>query len=267
MAPVVPLLLLLCATPAQERIREDVEAGRPLVTHIHVALADDVNQGIAKVVGNLGDGMNPNVNLYWGALYGVKSYLPRAGWKLLRVEKAPKEGVLERRIFVRRIRRGRVYVVADAWAGPKIEDAIRKFSEHASGHGVETISLKKTTIEAGGAAHVVAYVGHNGLMEFEAPAVKPPPEDKKPNAAIVLACISKDYFLSMLEEAGAEPLLMTRSLMAPEAYTVDAALVSWFSGGTVRVTHRRASDAYAKYQKCKKSTARWILWGPGVGGR
>ena len=44
--------------------------------HVFVALCDNKHQGIIPVRDELGDGDKPRWNLYWGALYGVKSPLP-----------------------------------------------------------------------------------------------------------------------------------------------------------------------------------------------
>ncbi len=42
--------------------------------HIFVALCDNKNQGIVPVPPILGNGEDPKNNLYWGALYGVKTF-------------------------------------------------------------------------------------------------------------------------------------------------------------------------------------------------
>ncbi len=55
-------------------------------------------------------------------------------------------------------------------------------------------------------------------------------ERAAPRAAIVLACTSKLFFQEHLRVSGAQPLVLTTQLMAPEAYTLDAAVRAWFSG-------------------------------------
>ena len=45
------------------------------VAHVYVALCDNTYQGIVPVPKNLGDGQAPATNLYWGARYGVKTFL------------------------------------------------------------------------------------------------------------------------------------------------------------------------------------------------
>ncbi len=241
---------------------EAVEAGRPLVAHVTVALADSEHQNIGPVSGDLGDGMRPGVNLYWGALYGVEKFLPKKGWRIVKRTTIPDRRVLRRVVFERRVRRAgrsvRVVVVADAWAGPNIRDATIRYFEHAAGRDLEFVTIGDEHIAAGGAAHVVAYVGHNGLMDFDIPTVAP--REGGVSAAIALACISKDDFAPVLDRVGAEPILLTRSLMAPEAYTLDAALLAWFSGGDARAVYVAGSDAYCAYQKCSTRTARKMFW-------
>ncbi|SMF15846.1 hypothetical protein SAMN02745866_01043 [Alteromonadaceae bacterium Bs31] len=41
--------------------------------------------------------------------------------------------------------------------------------------------------------------------------------------------------------------------MAPEAYTLEAAISQWFSGGSPVDTHLAAAKSYGHYQKAKLS--------------
>ena len=59
---------------AARRVLEDFNAGKPLVAHVIVALADNEHQGIVPIPSTLGDGDRPQSNLYWGAMYGVKGF-------------------------------------------------------------------------------------------------------------------------------------------------------------------------------------------------
>jgi hypothetical protein len=74
--------------------------------------------------------------------------------------------------------------------------------------------------------------------------------EKKRRVAIVLACASKAYLGPYLEKTGAEPLLWTTGLMAPEAYTLKAALDGWIAHEDGEAIRKRAAGAYDKYQKC-----------------
>ena len=139
------LLLLALALPAL--------AEPPLRVHVTVALCDNASQGIVPVPAAIGDGDDPRTNLYWGAMYGVKSWL------------------------------------------------------------------------------------------------------KRPRS-IVLACISRRYFAPYLARAGSPPLLLTNGLMAPEAYTLTAAIEAFVKKTDVADA---AARAYDNHQKCGLKAARKLF--------
>ncbi|HEX6737746.1 MAG TPA: hypothetical protein VF310_05735, partial [Vicinamibacteria bacterium] len=164
----------------------------------------------------------------------------------------------ERAVFVARLRGTQVYLVADAWDGSRIADAIAAFLASASGRGRETVTAGGVSIEAGGQSHLIAFVGHNGLMDFAAPAVEPG-TPQPPRAAMVLACASKPYFAAPLQRSGAHPLLLTTGLMAPEAYTLDAAVRTWFTTLDPDEVRAAAAAAYHKHQRCGLTAARRLF--------
>ncbi|SMF68196.1 hypothetical protein SAMN02745866_04323, partial [Alteromonadaceae bacterium Bs31] len=57
-----------------------------------------------------------------------------------------------------------VYLVADAWRGKYIRGATQSYMESLSRHQ-RPIALSDT-LQVHGTAHVMAYIGHNGLMDF-----------------------------------------------------------------------------------------------------
>lgn len=242
---------------AGARVAQDREAKRPLVAHVVVALADNESQGIVPIPARLGDGDDPSGNLYWGARYGLRTFLAKdAGWSKVQVAStALGEHVLERVVYRKKLASGaEMFVVADAWRGEKIGAAISAFLRMSAGHDVERIDTRiggrAVELPAGGSAHVVAYLGHNGLMELTPETPPVPSEDRAAQSTIVLACISGSYFGPWMKKNGAHFLLSTRGLMAPEAYTFDAALTAWFQGRSgIEVKHEAAS-AYCRYQKC-----------------
>ncbi len=254
----------------QNRLDADIDGGRPAVVHVVVALCDNANQGIVPVPGPLGDGREPRTNLYWGALYGLKTHLTgAAGWERVGAARPGDRRILERVLLKTRIQRGErsvpVYLVADAWDGACIRKAIEAFFRMAAGRSVETIEgtdgQGPAAFSAGGASHLLVYLGHNGLMEFETAKAVSPDAEFPARSAMVLACSSKRYFLDGLESAGAHPLLLTTGLMAPEAYTLDAAVRSWIGAGTTEAVVRAAARAYALYQHCGIGAAAGLFWG------
>src|ERR1700674_4558335 len=68
----------------------------PRTVHVFVALADNQHQGIVPVPARLGNGDDPEHNLYWGSTYGVKTFFTRsADWLLLSCSAKPKAEILE----------------------------------------------------------------------------------------------------------------------------------------------------------------------------
>lgn len=228
-------------------------SGSAKVIHVFVALCDNENQGIVPVAPKLGNGEDPDNNLYWGALYGVRTVFKKnPDWKLLSAKPKPKDAVLERCVFKHKTEN--VFLVADAYKGIEIKRAIADFLESASGRDREKIS--DPTV--GGRADLVVYVGHNGLMDFRL-SNYPNKRDDARRQAVVLACISKSYFDEPLRRAGAEPILWTTGLMAPEAYILEDAIDGWIKNESPESIRTRAARAYDKYQKCGLGNAKRLF--------
>jgi hypothetical protein len=248
---VVPLILaVLLANPAgaEERARS---------IHVFVALCDNVHQGIVPVPEKLGNGEDPANNLYWGALYGTKTFLQKSpAWMLVKTEKNPSEEVLERAIF--RHKTARAYLVADGYRGAKIKKAMEDFLDAAAGHYPQRLPLAKESVGTYGAADLVVYVGHNGLMDVN--AVQPTSvQDPRPKGAMVLACKSKPYFQPRLSQLRCQSVLLTTGFMAPEAYTLEAAVAGWLAAEPAEKRIDRVARAYDKYQKCGLKAARRLF--------
>lgn len=235
-------------------------ATSPRIIHVFVALADNKSQGIVPVPAHLGNGDDPARNLYWGAAYGVKTYFSRSrDWTRLECRKGPKPAILERCVFKRS--GAEVYLIADAYQGKAIKESTLDFFHAAAGAPSEPHSLKidssEMSIFGGGHANLVAYVGHNGLMDFQfAPVNK---QNDKPRDVIILACASKQYFSTAVRASGASPILWTTNLMAPEAYVLKTAIDGWIGKETHSQIRERAAVAYDKYQKCGIKGARRLF--------
>ncbi len=225
--------------------------------HVFVALCDNVNQGIVPVPAKLGNGQDPKNNLYWGALYGMKSFFTRSKeWTLISSTKHPEPNILERILFKHSTTN--TYLLADAYDGKYIKKATTNFLEATAGRNSITITHIAKELKFGGAANLLAYIGHDGLMEFDVSGSFNPKDDKKRDA-IVLACISKDYFKPYLEQTNANPLIWSTGLMSPEAYTLKWALDGWVINETDLEIRERAAKAYNHYQKCGINGARRLL--------
>ncbi len=224
--------------------------------HVFVALCDNINQGIVKVPAAIGNGQDPDRNLYWGAAYGVKSYFKKqADWKLIRTEQRSGT-ILERCLFKHKTEN--VYLVADAYDGSKIKQATIDFLKSCAGSFDDFVLNGSDTLYSGGNANLLAFIGHDGLMDFSINEKYSHVNDKKRDA-VILACISKKYFSAHVKATGANPILWSNGLMSPEAYTLKAAIDGWIKNETGEQIRNRAASAYHQYQKCGVKGARNLL--------
>jgi len=245
------VLIIICHTLIAQEVNDSQKT-----IHIFVALCDNKNQGIVPVSKTLGDGQNPKTNLYWGALYGVKTHFKRsADWSFIKTIPSENSKILERALF--KHKESNTYLLAEAYDGLYIKDATADFLKAASGLQPTAVITETRTLSFGGGADLVGYIGHDGLMEFNLDmdlTKNPTPKD-----AIILACISKDYFAPYLSQTGANPLVWTTGLMAPEAYTLKAAIDGWILNEDTAAIRERAAQAYHQYQKCGMNGARRLL--------
>jgi hypothetical protein len=253
---------LILPPAAQPPSGLDSKAPRNSVTviHVFVALCDNVNQGIVPVAPSLGNGDDPPRNLYWGAAFGVKTFFAKSrDWRLVPAQtqsgKSPSV-VLERVIFKRRD--GNEFLVAEAYRGSYIQQATQDFLAAAAGEPGESVDVsidgKTVTLHLSGSANLIAYVGHDGLMDFRLTSF-PQKRNQERRDVIILACASKSYFADSLRATGAKPLLWTTNLMAPEAYILSAAIDGWLNQETDEQIRIRAARAYDKYQHCGPKSA------------
>lgn len=230
------------------------------VIHVFVALCDNIHQGIVPVSATLGNGDDAARNLYWGAAFGVKTFFTKSkDWKIIDCRPGPDDGqfIIERCVFKHREREA--FLVADAYRGSEIRRATQNFLQAAAGQPADTVTTpaidgRVYSLHLGGSARLVAYTGHDGLMDFR--LTSPPRKlDGEDRDAIILACASKSYFADALRLTGARPLLWTTNLMAPEAYILAAAVDGWLKKETDEQIRSRAAKAYDQYQHCGQRSA------------
>jgi hypothetical protein len=229
--------------------------GQAKTIHVFVALCDNVNQGIVPVPKSLGNGQDPKSNLYWGAAFGLKSYFryKTKDWTFVKTIASKDSNILERVVFKHAAQEA--YIVADAYDGAKIKTCINDFLKASNGQNPQTIVLEDSSLTFGGKSDLVAYIGHDGLMEFSVNNEYRTLGNYQKDA-MILACYSKAFFKTELKKAQARPLLWTTHLMAPEAYTLKAAIDGWLIDETGLQIEERAAQAYHKYQKCGLKGAR-----------
>ncbi|MGZ8237043.1 MAG: hypothetical protein ACXWTY_04120 [Methylobacter sp.] len=218
-------------------------------THIYaiVSLVDNASQGIEPVPEKIGNGDDPRSNLYWGALYGVKTFLSKAdGWRKLGCEADISYTILERCQFAWK---DKLTVTADAYRGSRIDQAMLDFMQQAA------------TPPDPATREMVVFIGHDGLMDQQnRPIIKRFPKhaghDKQ---AVVLACMSDDFFAEHLLAAGSKPVVTTFSFMAPEAYVLEAVARGFANGASEAELRSSAGTAYAKYQRISAKAGKSVF--------
>ena len=194
--------------------------------HVFVALADNAHQGIVPVAAVLGNGEDAERNLYWGSAYGVKTFFSRSpDWTRVRL---PRRKAENRDSGTLRLHPPCGECGSHCGCLSRIgnPEGHRRFSRRRVGRcgDLPQVTIQGTSRpEMRGAANLVAYIGHDGLMDFQLGPLPWKKQEFHPQA-IVLACASKQYFGDVLRASGAFPLLWTTNLMAPEAYTLKSAL-------------------------------------------
>jgi hypothetical protein len=209
---------------------------------VFVALADNKTQGIIPVPPKIGNGDDAARNLYWGCDEALPPiFRASADWKFVGRESGAKPAIIERLRFDHKS--GRWQLVVDAYRGSAIREC--------------TVDFFRTLAsdEPAGEVPLVAYLGHDGLMDFTLPADAIPKRGPG-REAIVLCCISESYFGPHLERAGARPLLTTTQLMYPGGFILRDALAGWTRGENRAQIRERAAAAYAKNQKISVKAAR-----------
>lgn len=242
-----------------ERVIDDLAAGKPLVVEVHVPLCDSsiIACGNAK----LGDGNNPETNLYWSTTPGFGSWFARrgSGWTRVLKQTAADSGdpdVLAVHVYRRRVaapaawkKRGapakiEIDLVIHGWRGTAIDRALAAYAADVSGQGTRSLALTDgTTLDAGGAAQIVAWVGHNRLMDIETYAWPQPGTTTK--GTIAIACHTADYMEDKVPASTRVPLLMTRDFLFANAAPLEATILAFAAGGDYAKIRLDAATAYA----------------------
>ncbi|HEU5059632.1 MAG TPA: hypothetical protein VFU21_24040 [Kofleriaceae bacterium] len=245
-----------------DELAPELAAGGPLVVQVHVPLCD--NDVLRCGRGRLGDGDDADGNLYWATSGGFRGWFGRKGspWRLVHTARAPEEDVVEVRVWLRKVTPGPalrargvtkpvpVYVVAHAWRGEAIARAMSAYAGDLFGAAPRRIALPGgTVLAAGGAARLVAFVGHNGWMDvadFTWPRASRKAARK---ATIAVACITEDYLVPAVPHERRVPLLFTRSLLFAGAHAFEGAVSAFAAGETLAGVRESAVRAYAAGQK------------------
>lgn len=243
------------------------ETGRDFkVVHLYVALCDNASQGIAPVPEKIGNGDDPANNLYWGCSDGARSCFSGSKlWKRIGVGKVPGQpAILERAVF--RHKKTRALLVADAWRGSAIKPCTEEFIRSVAGQHYESHSFQddkgQHKINIAGGADFLAFIGHNGLMDFQAAALPANPHRLQKVDVAILCCKSNAYFAEIVAKAKVRPVLATASNMYPGAFILRDVLEGWLAGEDRSKLRTRAAKAYAKNQGISVKSALTVFAKP-----
>jgi hypothetical protein len=289
---VLPLLLLATAAraapPSEEawldtldaRIADDLAAGKPLVVQVHVPLCD--NRILACGNTRIGNGDDAAENLYWGTDEGFLGWFHRRGSGWTEVARtAPGGDVVEERVWRRRFTPGErwrargvkrsfdVYVVATAWRGTSVDAGLQAYVDDLYGGRARSVKAGDVTLAAGGAAHIVAYVGHNRWMDYERydwdAAARHAGTPGAIKGTIAVACKTAEYLDADVPAPARVPLLMTTDFMFAAAGSMEGAVRVFAEGGGFAEMRAAAAQAYAESEQKPVKRVRGLFTGPGDG--
>lgn len=219
----------------------------PKQVRVFIALCDNKTQGIAPVGAKIGNGDDPDSNLYWGCSDGFGAFFRQSRkWKVAKAEKDLSQAIL-RRMTLDHVD-GKIHLIAEAYRGSEMKQCLKDFEAAAASNQFD----------------LVAYIGHNPLMDF--PDLEAPHKvEGNDTEVMVLCCMSEAYFGNRLRALGCKPLLMTRQLMYPGSFLLHAGFEKWKSGGKQTEIRAAAAEAYAKNQKISVRAAMGVFAAPDVG--
>ena len=211
-----------------------------------VCLCDNDHQAIAPVGKAIGNGLDAAGNLYWGCSDGLSTYFKRSKkWKLTETLKPKDSPILVTLKFTHHS--GKATLTAHAYRGDRMKTCLEHFFAKSRDAGKNEL---------------VAFLGHNGLMDNQIDWPKAAPPNDEPSKAIVLGCLTKSYFAGPLKKMNSDPLLLTRSLMYPGSFLLHDAIEVWLKNGSKAQIHEAAAKAYAKNQKISVKAARTVFAKP-----
>ena len=270
-----------------ERVAYDAKDGKPLVATVYVALCDNDSQGIIPVKNrSICNGDDPSKNIYWKG-NGISGYLKAHGWRRQDVQKNDDGIVLLQEVWKKRLFAGKklkargaprtfdAYIVAKAYRGSRIHNAMKDYLTSINTDTVETVTLDTgETINAAGGGHLIGYIGHDYFMDVvdgsamyrDLVASGENRSSSLAKGTFALACISNAYVRPYVSYPNIFILAMNNFLTYPSAWTVGGIIEGVAAGGDGRFIYRRAAKQFAKGQKCgMKWALKAFSYGRGAG--
>ena len=223
--------------------------GGNLFVHCLVPLCDNDNQGIVPVSKSLGDGLSLRTNLYWATGHGMSGYFKKKSeWQTIKIYNPSDTNILQRAIFRSKVKNAYVYLINDAYRGDRMPECLDAYFLSLAGGKKDSVLVDSIWIKMNSSADMMAFNGHNGLMDTDIDEVES--KDNRERDAIAIGCISEDYFRSYYFKARAYPLVMTTGLMYPGAFVLDDIIKKWAINSSELEMRYAAGDAYNRIMKC-----------------
>lgn len=235
---------------------------RGLITvTVHVALADHRS---SEVPAKFGDGDNPTANMYWGALYGVETYLANAGgWRRAYTDDGDGARIIRRVVFHRKAEvtsawRSRgitrpfdIYVLANAWPNSQIIAAMEQPLRDALCDDIVTLTIDGFDLAFGAGSVITGYVGPNRMIgQYWDPFSRLEVRARERQTGVFYVCsMSAVYLHQPVVDHGLYSVLFTRRAIVPEAYIIDGLLNALLIGDLDEGFRTTAAEQYARYQK------------------
>jgi len=249
--------------PLYDRLAAELAAGKPLVITVYVALCDNDSQGIIPVKNRaICRGDDPANNMYWATRGGLAGYLKRAGWKRVLIVEPPGGPVLVRAVWRTSLAAGGaladrgvlgripVVVVGLAYRGREIRKAMVDYFHAVHRDEPWNVTLDTgETIAAGGASHVVGYVGHDyfyDTSEPEALLAEAAGDSALAKGAFALSCTGDRLIRPGLLRPNVHILLLNRTLAFPGAWSVGGIARGVASGRDGAGIRREAAAAFSR---------------------
>lgn len=228
-------------------LKQKIESKEPLIAHVLVPLCDNEHQGIVPTSEAIGNGMDPDHNLYWMTSKGIKRYfrdLP--DWKLISSVDTPRINILERVVFQKTFPNGAiVLLIADAYRGDKMHECLNDYFNSLSGNKFDSVFIENKFYQINGMADLVAFNGHNGLMD-ETTVFSKSNKSTKPKDAVSISCASSNFFKPHYISTNSYPLVHTTNLLYPGAFILEGILNNWAMLKNEEDCKKAAGDAYYK---------------------
>tara|TARA_B100001750_G_scaffold241966_1_gene254530 strand:- start:429 stop:1190 length:762 start_codon:yes stop_codon:yes gene_type:complete len=225
--------------------------------HILVPLCNSEHDGMVSVSTGC-DYNKPETNLFWGAIYGIKTFFKADvnNWEHIQDIQYQGSHILERSIF--KHKKQNVTLIADAYNGKMLDVALIDFYQSLDGTKKENFLLLdwdfEIDVDIYGSSDLIIFVGQHKDIEYQFNS-----KTKSDIETMILTCFSQLNFCDAVSNTSAIPLLLTTNAIAPEAYSIKGALDVWINNRDSKEILDEASMQYNNYQNCGIKAAKSLF--------